>query len=265
LINAAVLGSPITHSLSPFLHSLAYEHLGLTAHYEAIEVKAGALENFMSSTEKNCLSLTMPLKEEALSVADSISEIAERVSCGNTLMLKNGLWSLTSTDVVGFDHALVMHGVKQCDSVLIIGAGATARAAMASVSKISKDIVVISRNPERMAAMNKASDKEVRYLPWERTSEINSTSLVINTTPTLAADLFAPSIEKPQGVFFEVLYNPWPTHLAKTWSQSGAHVIDGLDLLIHQAISQVEIFAGVTCDRDFLYRKMREAAAVKLN
>ena len=265
MINAAVLGSPITHSLSPLLHSLAYEHLGLTAHYEAIEVKAGALDEFMSRTEKNCLSLTMPLKEEALSVADSISEIAEQVSCGNTLMLKNGSWSLTSTDVTGFDHAFMMHGVKQCDSVLIIGAGATARAAMASVSKISKDIAVISRNPERMAAMNKASGKEVRYLPWEITSAINSASLVINTTPTLAADVFAPSIEKPQGVFFEVLYNPWPTHLAKTWSQSGAHVIDGLDLLIHQAISQVEIFAGLTCDRDLLYWKMREAAAAKLS
>lgn len=265
MINAAVLGSPIAHSLSPLLHSLAYEHLGLTAHYEAIEVKAGALEYFMSTTEKNCFSLTMPLKEEALSVADSISEIAEQVSCGNTLMLKNGLWSLTSTDVAGFEHALMMHGVKQCDSVLIIGAGATARAAMASVSKISKDISVISRNPERMAAMNKATDKEVRYLPWDRTSAINSASLVINTTPTFAADVLAPSIEKPQGVFFEVLYKPWPTHLAKAWSQSGAHVIDGLDLLIHQAISQVEIFAGRTCDRELLYRKMREAAVPNLS
>ena len=199
----------------------------------------------------------MPLKEEALSVADSISEIAEQVSCGNTLMLKNGSWSLTSTDVAGFDHALMMHGVKQCDSVLIIGAGATARAAMASVSKISKDIAVVSRNPERMAAMNKASDKEVRYLPWEITSAINSASLVINTTPTLAADVFAPLIEKPQGVFFEVLYNPWPTQLLMQWRKAGGYGIDGLDLLIHQAISQVEIFALRTIDRDSVAKMLR--------
>jgi shikimate dehydrogenase len=62
LINAAVLGSPIAHSLSPLIHSLAYEYLGVAAHYEAIEVNAGALTKFLNETDKNCLSLTMPLK-----------------------------------------------------------------------------------------------------------------------------------------------------------------------------------------------------------
>jgi shikimate dehydrogenase len=76
LINAAVLGSPIAHSLSPLLHSLAYEHLGLTARYEAIEVKAGDLAKFLAGTDKNALSLTMPLKEEALKVADIVSDVA---------------------------------------------------------------------------------------------------------------------------------------------------------------------------------------------
>jgi hypothetical protein len=70
MINAAVLGSPIAHSLSPLLHSLAYEHLGLTARYEAIEVKGGDLAKFLAGTDKNALSLTMPLKEEALKVAN---------------------------------------------------------------------------------------------------------------------------------------------------------------------------------------------------
>ena len=264
LINAAVLGSPIVHSLSPLIHSLAYEYLGLGAQYEAIEVKAGALTEFLHQTDKNCLSLTMPLKEEAMKVADVISDIASRISCGNTLSLDEGVWSLTSTDVSGFDNALKMHGIYTADSVLIIGAGATARAAIASVSAIAKSVSVVSRNPEREAAMNRASLVDVTYLPWEFTSQINTATLVINTTPNQAADFFLSGIDKPRGTLFEVLYHPWPTAISRAWSKTQAQVIDGLDLLIHQAIAQVEIFSGVACDRDILYTKMREAAVQKL-
>jgi len=264
LINAAVLGSPIAHSLSPLIHSLAYEHLGLAARYEAIEVKAGGLANFMNDTDKNCLSLTMPLKEEALKVADIVSDVAARVSCGNTLSLNEGVWSLTSTDVSGFDHALQMHGLEKFDSVLIIGAGATARAAVSSVSQIAKSVSVISRNPEREAGINKASFIDVSFLPWELTDELNSAELVINTTPNLAAEFFLTAMDKPRGTFFEVLYHPWPTAISKAWSESRAQVIDGLDLLIHQAIAQVEIFTGLICDKEFMYKQMREATIQKL-
>ena len=208
MINAAVLGSPIAHSLSPLLHSLAYEYLGVSARYEAIEVKAGELEGYLSTTDKNALSLTMPLKEEALKMADVVSDIATRISCGNTLSLSDGVWNLTSTDVAGFDFSLKMHGLSQIKSVLIIGAGATARATVASVSQIAKSVSVISRNPDREPAMNQASLVDITYLPWKITDQINTADLVINTTPDRAADFFVPSIENPNGTFFEVLYNP---------------------------------------------------------
>jgi shikimate dehydrogenase len=167
--------------------------------------------------------------------------------------------------VSGFDNALKMHGIHEVDSVLIIGAGATARAAIASVSAIGTNVAVVSRNPEREAAMNKASSISVSYLPWEVTEALNSADLVINTTPGQAADYFLSGIDKPRGTLFEVLYHPWPTLISKAWSDSQAQVIDGLDLLIHQAIAQVEIFSGIACDREVLYRKMREVADQKLS
>ena len=206
----------------------------------------------------------MPLKEEAMKVADVISDVAARISCGNTLSLNEGVWSLTSTDVSGFDQTLQMHGLEKIDSVLIIGAGATARAAVSSVSQFAKSISVISRNPEREAAMNRASLVDVTYLPWKFTSLINTATLVINTTPNKAADFFTSSINTPSGTFFEVLYHPWPTSISKVWSEFSGPVIDGLDLLIHQAISQIEIFADLRCDRELLLAKMRDAAVKKL-
>ena len=264
MINAAVLGSPIKHSLSPLLHSLAYEHLGLDGGYEAIEVGSGQLASFLERTEKNCLSLTMPLKEEALSLATEISPISLLVSSGNTLTVKEGKWSLTSTDVAGFEHALKYNKVEGINSVLVLGAGATARAAVAHLSTIAKEIKVVSRNQAREEAMNRASLIELNFLPWKLTDEINSADLIINTTPLDAAEYFLSSISDPKGVLFDVLYNPWPTQLSKVWTESGSQVIDGLELLIHQAISQVEIFSHGVLDRNQLYRLMRSAAVMKL-
>ncbi|MEY5030309.1 MAG: hypothetical protein RLZZ334_256 [Actinomycetota bacterium] len=210
MINAAVLGSPIQHSLSPLLHSVAYELLGLDGKYEAIEVGSGDLADFLASTDKNCLSLTMPLKEEALNLAHDSSDLSKRISSGNTLVLKNGKWHLTTTDVAGFEFSLESHDIHSLDSVLILGAGATARAAISYLSSISQRIQVVSRNVSREKKMNLASSIDVEYLPWESTKRINEVELVVNTAPGDAADIFLPSIDSPRGTLFEVLYHPWP-------------------------------------------------------
>lgn len=264
LINAAVLGSPINHSLSPVLHNAAYELLGLNGSYEAIEVRAGQLAAFLQKTDKNCLSLTMPLKEEAISLASASSGLAQQISSGNTLTVVDGNWHLTSTDVAGFEFSLKAHQISQLDSVLILGAGATARAAVAYLSTISKKIQVVSRNSDREANMNKASDIQIQYLPWEATQQINDADLVVNTAPGDASHTFLPSIQKPHGTLFEVLYDPWPTSLSQKWGSAHCEVIDGLELLIHQAISQIELFSTLTLDRAALYEYLRKVAISKL-
>ena len=113
MIDAAVLGSPIGHSLSPLLHNVAYKHLGVQGQYEAIEVKSGQLSEFLSTTQKDVFSLTMPLKEEALGVAHDVSQIAKKISGGNTLVRSGTGWNLTSTDVEGFKYALLAHGISK--------------------------------------------------------------------------------------------------------------------------------------------------------
>jgi shikimate dehydrogenase len=264
LINAAVLGSPIAHSLSPLLHSKAYQLLDIEGTYEAIEVRSGELASFLSSTDKNCLSLTMPLKEEALSLADTSSALSQRISSGNTLTRAEGKWSLTSTDVAGFQYSLKFQQIDSLDTAMVLGAGATARAAVSYLSTVAKKIYVVSRSAERESSMNKASDIPIDYLPWEPTSKINDVDLVVNTAPGDAAQAFLSSINSPRGALFEVLYQPWPTDLSRTWAAFDQLVIDGLELLIHQAISQIEIFSGVVLDRTFLHSHLRKDALIQL-
>lgn len=264
MINAAVLGSPIGHSLSPILHRVGYQLLGLNGSYEAIEVGSGELAAFLRSTDKNCLSLTMPLKEEAISLATTISDIAQRISSGNTLTFVEGEWCLTSTDVAGFEFALKDHQIGNLESVLILGAGATARAAVSYLSTISNRIQVARRSVDREPSMDKASKIEIEYLPWEPTEIINQVDLVVNTAPGDASHKFLPSIQSPRGTLFEVLYDPWPTSLSQSWASEGQELIDGLELLIHQAISQIEIFSGASIDRAVFYSHLRTAALSKL-
>lgn len=259
-----MLGSPISHSLSPVLHRVAYQLLGIKGNYEAIEVHAGELSSFLQKTDKNCLSLTMPLKEEAISLASVSSKLAQRISSGNTLTLVNGNWHLTSTDVAGFEFSLKAHQIHSLDSVLVLGAGATARAAVSYLSTICRKIQVVSRNSDREVSMNTASDIQVEYLPWDSTDRINHADLVVNTAPGDASNMFLSTIKSPRGTLFEVLYDPWPTSLSQSWASAGRDVIDGLDLLIHQAISQVELFSGEAVNRSEFYTHLRKAALSQL-
>ena len=94
MIKAAVLGSPISHSLSPLLHNSAYEQLGFKGRYEAIEVNAGGLAKFMDGRDETWtgFSLTMPLKEEAVTYAQHVDELAKRINSANTLYRDGGAW-----------------------------------------------------------------------------------------------------------------------------------------------------------------------------
>jgi shikimate dehydrogenase len=266
MINGAVLGSPISHSLSPQLHKAAYDFLKINAEYSRFDVKSGDLPSFLTAhPELNSLSLTMPLKEEALKTADVVSPISLQINSGNTLIKQDGKWSLTSTDVEGFRMALGAHGIKLDGSVLIIGSGATARAVVAAidsdVSTQSRQINVIHRNPDRVSTMRQAAPgSDLIFHDWDSRKLLNKVSLIVNTSPAGAADLFCDDLSKPSGIYFEALYNPWPTPLLKKFDDLGQQTIDGIDLLVHQAISQIEIFAGVKVDRNSLAQIMRSRA-----
>ncbi len=252
MINAGVLGSPIIHSLSPLLHQTAYKFLGIQGEYKAYEVPSGGLTEFLSGKgrELNCLSLTMPLKEEALFIADHVSTISQQIASGNTLHKKDDGWHLTSTDVEGFSFALAAQENRSYEKVLIIGAGATARAVAAACNTTTTSITVVGRSKNRMESIRQAAPAvSLNFVEWDLQQDLDSYDLVVNTTPANAASSFLNRVASPRGVFFEVIYNPWPTELLSRWIDVGGSFVDGLDLLIHQAISQIEIFSGQKVDR----------------
>jgi shikimate dehydrogenase len=266
MIRAAVLGSPIAHSLSPVLHRAAYDALGLKGEYEAIDVTESELSSFIASRDKTWtgFSLTMPLKERVLDIASSVDPLALQIRSANTLIRSESVWHALTTDVSGFHHAMTAHGVTTYEKVLIIGAGATARAAAAACDQVDREIIVISRSKDRENAMHEAARKgRISFISWNE--KLPDADLIINTTPSGVADTFIEQfISRPRGIYFEALYHPWPTKLLNHWRFLGGGVIDGLDLLAHQAMDQISLMCRVPVNRDEMAPILRAVGLIAI-
>lgn len=252
-MKGAVLGSPISHSLSPVLHKAAFDFLGIEGNYSAIEVTSGSLQEFVKSrgSDFDYLSLTMPLKEEVLTLDVDADDLTRRIQSGNTLINHNGAWSLTSTDGSGLVAALAHAGLLDFESVLILGAGGTARAVAGALDSLTKNLHVLGRSSVRQEALESAViHTNFEYHRWKLEVDFNNYDLVVNTTPAGAADLLANSVHPGiAATLFDVIYKPWPTELAQRWIDCGGTVLNGLELLLYQGIDQLEIVLNEPLDR----------------
>lgn len=270
MISGAVLGYPVSHSLSPLLHRSIFTHLEIPISYQAIEVSSGGLQKFLER-EKNFdyFSLTMPLKEEALSLALEIDPLVHRIQSANTLIKREEKWSLYSTDGIGFLKALESSGYRKFSSVLVLGAGGTARAVVGALDDVAEKISVLGRTSSRSAVLEAAVTKaEFSYLRWSDTPDFSGYDLIVNTTPAGAADVLANSVNNSltqssstqvtdRAILFDVIYKPWPTVLASRWLDSGGTVINGSEMLLYQGIAQAELVLGRNLDYEELARIIR--------
>ncbi|MFJ4965520.1 shikimate dehydrogenase [Streptomyces sp. NPDC088729] len=265
---AAVLGSPIAHSLSPALHRAAYAELGLADwSYDRFEVDEAALPGFVEGLDGSWagLSLTMPLKRAIIPLLDAVSATAASVEAVNTVVLTDdGRRIGDNTDIPGMIAALRERGVEKVESAAVLGAGATASSALAALAVIcAGPVTAYVRSPERAEEMRGWGARlgvDVRIADWAEGARAFAAPLVVATTPAGTTDALVPDVPPAPGILFDVLYEPWPTALAAAWSARGGAVVGGLDLLVHQASLQVERMTGLHPAPLAAMRKAGEAA-----
>lgn len=245
----AVLGDPIAHSLSPALHRAAYDAVGLEWSYDAHRVPSGSLSAFLAGLDATWrgLSLTMPLKREALVLAPHVSETARLAGAANTLLLADGAIHADNTDVPGAAAALRERYDGSLVAATILGGGATAASAALALCDLGvHSFSLLVRSPDRAAETLAAIDAHpsrpavaVRSLA----SDVAVGDVVVSTIPASAQtpDLLARCADVP--VVFDVVYDPWPTPLAV--AADDRVLVSGLDLLVHQAVLQFEMFTGL--------------------
>ena len=261
---AAVLGRPVTHSLSPVLHRAAYAELGLDWHYDTIDCGADELAGLLAQRRDWAgFSCTMPLKHAALEVAASVTARASQVGAANTLLPDGaGRWRADNTDVHGILAALSERAVRP-GSVTVLGAGGTAQAALVATRELGVSrATVLLRDPSRADGVLAAADRaglSVRVEQWDGEAAALDADLVVAAVPPGAADALAAWRWRPGQAVLDVVYDPWPTVLARAAQANGAIVISGATMLLHQAAAQVELMTGRPAPTNAMRAALRAA------
>lgn len=258
---AAVLGHPVAHSLSPVLHRAAYVALDLDWSYEAVDVDEPELAAFVSSLgdEWAGLSLTMPLKPEAARLADFVEPQARLLGTVNTLVPAGKgeyrHWVGANTDIYGMTAAFAEAGAVRVDEAVIVGGGATAISAMATLATMGAPAPhVLVRDKARAGALMRAASRmgvRPRFLAIasrEALAALSQADAVMSTVPAEAGAALAARLRdssfRVHGVLLDAVYVPVNTPLSLSWGELGGVSVSGVRMLLHQAGEQVRLMTG---------------------
>jgi shikimate dehydrogenase len=250
-----VLGRPVSHSLSPVLHRAAYAELGLDWEYEAHEVGETELEAFLDGLDETWrgLSLTMPLKRTVVPLLDELTDRAAQAQAANTVILQHGRRVGHNTDIPGASAAIRERTDRAVPTAAIIGGGATAASVLLALADLGCAAVrVVVRDPSRVRETLEAAGRHparpmVEVLTFREaavSTEALRPSIVVSTVPAEAQTETVLRLARTAPVVFDVIYDPWPTPLARLAETEGTTLVSGMDLLVHQAALQVELMTG---------------------
>ncbi len=251
--NLAVVGSPIEHSKSPLIHGSAYGVLGKPFGYSKVRIEKNNLRQFVDTLDHSWLglSVTAPLKVEALRLAVTSDETSRITNAANTLLRTDEGWVAFNTDVFGMQKALEAANISEPKLVSVIGSGATAISAVLAVHRSypSAKIQIAARNRETIRQIIEFG-KAIGIKSMATVSlpkALSTSDLVLSTLPARAIDQSVRKLNKawfrkPRGVLFDVAYEPWPSEAAQLWIKHDLKVISGIEMLLWQAIAQIRIF-----------------------
>ena len=254
---AFVIGWPIKHSRSPIIHGHWLKTYGLAGSYEAVPVEPAALAGFLSSLAANGFvggNVTVPHKEGAFAAADRADEIATRLGAANTLWLEDGKLCASNTDAYGF-LANLDAGRPGWDEAkgpaVVLGAGGAARAIVhALATRGLAPIRIANRTLSRVDDFKERFGPAIEAVSWEnRSAALDGARLLVNTTSLGMAG--EPDIDinlgrlPPDALVTDIVYVPLETGLLRAARQRSNPVVDGLGMLLHQAVPGFERWFGL--------------------
>ncbi len=253
----AVLGSPVAHSKSPLLHGFWLKQFGIQGHYVPIDVMAADLEQVLQTLPKMGFvgaNVTLPHKEKILSIADQISDRAALIGAANTLVFqRDGKIYADNTDGYGFIENIRQHAPDwqaKDGPALVLGAGGAARAIVSALLEAGAPEVRISNRTRARADQIKSDfGGRVGIVDWVKAgAEIEYAHTLVNTTSLgmTGKSALTVSLDKlnPETLVTDIVYSPLETELLKAARSKGCRVVDGLGMLIHQAVPGFQRWFG---------------------
>lgn len=271
---AAVIGSPIEHSLSPVIHRAAWAQLGIDGwEYHRLEQDRDSLPGFIAGLGADCagLSVTMPCKQAVMPLLDVIDPLASAVGAVNTVVPSSGVLAGFNTDVTGIASAVrracSMAGCSAPSSALVLGARATASSALAALGElgITSSTVAARRfgGPGSVVAAASRLGVTIEQVLWSDAEAVDraasSADLVISTLPASAADPLVERLRVREGqILLDVVYSPRDTALRRAFESAGGVVAEGTDMLVFQAGAQVQLMTGRSPDTGVMREALEE-------
>jgi shikimate dehydrogenase len=252
----AVVGNPVSHSLSPKIFGTLFDYFGLDCEYEKIKAKEGDLPKIIKSVKTgkvSGLSITVPYKEKIIPFLDNITDSAKKIGAVNTVYKKGNKVIGDNTDWLGFKYSLlgkVFTGDPDLPykRVLVYGAGGVSRSCVYALKEIfkSENIFVINRTPEKGVEI--AQQFGVNFVEEGRLPNvdilINATSAGLNGEELNLPTAFLNKLE----LIFDVVYGE--TLLSKKAAESNVEYTEGSDMLLRQAVLQFNLFTNLNADID---------------
>jgi shikimate dehydrogenase len=266
----AVVGDPVSHSLSPLIHNRWIAEAGLDAHYAAIHLRSkdAAADIRVLAKDYSGLNVTLPHKIAALAAAATSSPEARAIGAANTLIRENeSVWSAHNTDVEGFATALRVATGKDASGrrVVLIGAGGAARAAVASLVASGASLAIVNRSESnaRSLADDLAPGADIgdltRLAVFAATADI-----VVNSASLGHAGASLPTLPAGGGrPFLDLSYGKAAAPALATAASFGWTAHDGLTMLVGQAAAAFRIWFGISPDEAGALKACREAVAAR--
>lgn len=276
----ALIGYPLGHSLSKYIHNAGFKSLNINATYEILETPPESLVDrikFFKSNNFAGFNVTIPLKLPVTMFLNEVDASADIVNAVNTVVINPETKELKgyNTDVLGFRNAIPEDIILAGKSCGVLGTGGAARAAITALAQSQvKSIKLFTRNiPNCLELLNFLRERfpniEFNAFQIERIRDLSDIEFLVNTTPIgmqgRAADLTPVEEDQlrtlPSGaVVYDVIYNPKKTVLLKLAQKNGYRTINGVDMFIHQALAAQQIWTGRTPD----FKDMKIAALENL-
>lgn len=243
-----IIGHPLSHTLSPVLHNWGFRELGIQASYHVWDTPPEKLQAFLAALRTlpiHGASVTIPHKEPVMPLADRLTANAREIGAVNTLYWEDGkLWG-DNTDVTGFMAPLLERGTAP-GTVLVLGAGGAARAAVCGLHRAGWKVLLSSRTGNRADRL--AHSFQAEQVPWSERHAVRP-DLLVNTTPLGMSGPFqglSPWKDSLHGIslVYDLVYNPRETPLLAQAAREGVATIPGLPMFVHQALAQFERWTG---------------------
>jgi shikimate dehydrogenase len=259
-----VIGSPISHSLSPAMHNAAFKALGIDDRYiyVASEISENQIDAFLIAMQLlriKGVSCTAPIKNIIASKIDNLDNIAQEIGAVNTIVNTDNILTGYNTDWIGIVEPLKLHTGLENKRIAIVGAGGAAKAAAYGMSREKASITIFNRTLSKARELTRIFGGEA--LPLDAMTDLLNHDIIINTISDnldvyISTGIYSQNISS-QHILFDISYRK-PSKLLAITESKGATIITGHEMLLYQGMAQFTLFTGLPAPEETM-RAMLES------